>query len=119
MEVITREAVKAYRSELRISGDRFTLNWLERFIHKNDAVGGPNLKVGILLLLAKPCSKPHGKGLRIDQQSVPHFGLAEDREDEPPRLLTETLVTVVMADIVIALRTHILSHFFQMTLGSD
>ncbi|CAM9357348.1 unnamed protein product [Pylaiella littoralis] len=42
--MITKAAVRAYRSELRISGDRYTLNWLEKFIHKNDMEGGPNLK---------------------------------------------------------------------------
>lgn len=45
--MITKAAVRAYRSELRISGDRYTLNWLEKFIHKNDMEGGPNLKVGL------------------------------------------------------------------------
>ena len=44
-EMITMAAVRAYRSELRISGDRYTLNWLEKFVHRNDAEGGPNLKV--------------------------------------------------------------------------
>lgn len=42
--MITKAAVRAYRSELRISGDRYTLNWLEKFIHRNDMEGGPNLK---------------------------------------------------------------------------
>eukprot|EP00904_Undaria_pinnatifida_P004554 jgi/Undpi1/1409/HiC_scaffold_11.g04800.m1 len=43
-EMITKAAVRAYRSELRISGDRYTLNWLEKFVHRNDEEGGPNLK---------------------------------------------------------------------------
>lgn len=46
LEMITNAAVRAYRSELRISGDRYTLNWLEKFIHRNEMEGGPNLKVG-------------------------------------------------------------------------
>lgn len=45
LDVITRAAIKAYRSELRIVGDRFTLNWVERFTHKNEMEGGPQLKV--------------------------------------------------------------------------
>lgn len=45
LEMITKAAIRAYRSELRISGDRYTLNWVEKFIHRNDMEGGPNLKV--------------------------------------------------------------------------
>ncbi len=45
--MITNAAVRAYRSELRISGDRYTLNWLEKFMHRNDMEDGPNLKVGL------------------------------------------------------------------------
>lgn len=45
LEMITNAAVKAYRSELRISGDRYTLNWLEKFMHRNDMEDGPSLKV--------------------------------------------------------------------------
>eukprot|EP00903_Cladosiphon_okamuranus_P006174 g6071.t1 len=44
LEMITKAAVRAYRSELRISGDRYTLNWLEKFMHRNDMEDGPNLK---------------------------------------------------------------------------
>lgn len=46
LDMITKAAVRAYRSELRISGDRFTLNWVEKFLHRNDMENGPNLKVG-------------------------------------------------------------------------
>lgn len=45
LDMITNAAVRAYRSELRISGDRYTLNWLEKFMHRNDMEDGPNLKV--------------------------------------------------------------------------
>lgn len=48
--MITKAAVRAYRSELRISGDRFTLNWLEKFLHRNDMEDGPNLKVCVVCL---------------------------------------------------------------------
>lgn len=44
LDVITKAAIRAYRSELRIRGDRYTLNWVERFMHKNDGDGKPNLK---------------------------------------------------------------------------
>lgn len=50
--MITKAAVRAYRSELRISGDRYTLNWLEKFVHRNDEEGGPNLKVRCRAALA-------------------------------------------------------------------
>lgn len=45
LDMITKAAIRAYRSELRISGDRYTLNWVEKFVHRNDMEGGPNLKV--------------------------------------------------------------------------
>ncbi|CAM9670451.1 unnamed protein product [Ectocarpus sp. 4 AP-2014] len=44
LDMITKAAVRAYRSELRVSGDRYTLNWLEKFMHRNDMEDGPNLK---------------------------------------------------------------------------
>lgn len=50
--MITKAAVRAYRSELRISGDRYTLNWVEKFMHRNDMEGGPNLKVSKSFVLA-------------------------------------------------------------------
>ncbi|CAM9787914.1 unnamed protein product [Scytosiphon promiscuus] len=49
LEMITKAAVRAYRSELRISGDRYTLNWVEKFMHRNDMKGGPNLKGNALV----------------------------------------------------------------------
>lgn len=45
LDMITKAAIASYCSELRISGDRYTLNWVERFMHKNDLEDGPNLKV--------------------------------------------------------------------------
>ena len=45
LELITTAAVRAYRSELRISGNRYTLNWLEKFLHRNDMKDKLTLKV--------------------------------------------------------------------------
>ncbi|CAN0079394.1 unnamed protein product [Discosporangium mesarthrocarpum] len=49
LDLVTKVGIRNYRAELRVSGDRYTLNWLERFMTKNDMEGSKKLKGNALV----------------------------------------------------------------------
>ncbi|CAM9934395.1 unnamed protein product [Chrysoparadoxa australica] len=58
LELATTIGIQRYTSELRIRGDRYSQNWLEKFLHKNEGLTGNELLdamlKGTLIMIKDP-----------------------------------------------------------------